>query len=424
MNIVDDDGRVLDAEFSVDEKPRSIVYESAGGRTGVNARNRQYSRGLVLLLRRLGAMRAIIQEIHVDSLITRRLRVEDRRVALQRHRLPLDLASVRDFADLKRDISTAAREPGARDDAGRGGSSRRLRFFVKLRSWKRLDVERAVAGLGIVAEAGMIQDSIEVNEKRATGFKTRGAAGRSLRDAANPNDKLAVSADPLPTKSTAPKPVPVQPTQGYLFTFGYGSNMCLGRIQCRIPSATPIAVAELRGFKFAFHKKSQSKSGKANAFRTGSHADRVLGVVLQLHETELQWLHDAEGLGDGYDVEEVTVREVGGPRTFRALAYIAQSAYVDDNLLPFTWYKRHVIEGARHFGLDPVYIGDVEKLQAKEDPVRSRAENELRYPCDRELTRTEHGELNCHDLSSLAASLGPDKIHPKVERHESSKESS
>jgi hypothetical protein len=76
MNVSTDDGIVLDATFHVEPVGPSVVYESAGGKTGVNARNRDYGRGLPVLLRRLGTLGIAIAEIRVDSTVTRSLPVE------------------------------------------------------------------------------------------------------------------------------------------------------------------------------------------------------------------------------------------------------------------------------------------------------------------------------------------------------------
>src|SRR5436309_1940828 len=100
MNVVGDDGAVLDARFSVEGQPLSLVYAAAGGRTGVNARNRDYGRGLEIVLSRLREIGVVITEIRVDSLVTRRLSIDQQRVTLRRHRLPLALTEITDIADL------------------------------------------------------------------------------------------------------------------------------------------------------------------------------------------------------------------------------------------------------------------------------------------------------------------------------------
>src|SRR5438552_1905231 len=99
-----------------------------------------------------------------------------------------------------------------------------------------------------------------------------------------------------------------RPKSGTQFTFGYGSNMCLGRLRCRVPSACPVSVAELAGFEFAFQKRSADKSSKGDARRTGKQADRVLGVVFEVERSQLKLLDEAEGKGSGYRVRWLTVR--------------------------------------------------------------------------------------------------------------------
>lgn len=101
-------------------------------------------------------------------------------------------------------------------------------------------------------------------------------------------------------------PTPVQPAPGHIFTFGYGSNMCLGRMTCRVPSASPITVAELRGYRFRFNKRStKDGSAKGNAIKSDDPNDRVLGVVFDVLEREMHWLDEAEGLNAGYNVEHL-----------------------------------------------------------------------------------------------------------------------
>jgi hypothetical protein len=135
LKVVTDEGRVLDATFSIERRTLSLIYESAGGKTGINARNRDYTPGLELLLKRLASLGAIVWDIRVDSEVTRHLDSDQQRVELSRYALPLALDQVRDLPDLKKDITTAARHPGARPGSSKGGSSRRLRFELELGAW-------------------------------------------------------------------------------------------------------------------------------------------------------------------------------------------------------------------------------------------------------------------------------------------------
>jgi hypothetical protein len=121
----------------------------------------------MLVLRRLAEVGAAVTDIRVDSVITRRLPAGQQRVVLRRHRLPLALAQVSDFADLKRDISTAAREPGARQGASRGGSSRRLRFTLEADGWSAHELEHHVAGAGAIPEVDAVRHAVNLAAGRA-----------------------------------------------------------------------------------------------------------------------------------------------------------------------------------------------------------------------------------------------------------------
>ena len=172
--VVADDGTVLDATFFIEDPPLSLVYESAGGKTGINARNRDYGRALPLVLKRLSEHGVTVTEIRVDSTVTRRLPSAQQRVNLRRYRLPLLLRSVKDLDDLKRDISTAARQPGARQGSMLGGSSRRLRFVLSAKGSTTDQLDRAVEGLGAAPEVEAVREVIAVaagkSANRAQGF--------------------------------------------------------------------------------------------------------------------------------------------------------------------------------------------------------------------------------------------------------------
>ena len=55
-----------------------------------------------------------------------------------------------------------------------------------------------------------------------------------------------------------------------------------------------------------------------------------------------------EGLGAGYEEKRVTVSRRGGVSVV-ALTYYATR--IDETLLPYAWYKHHVLAGAREMAL-------------------------------------------------------------------------
>jgi cation transport regulator ChaC len=160
-----------------------------------------------------------------------------------------------------------------------------------------------------------------------------------------------------------------------MYYFAYGSNMSLARLRQRTPSARRVSVAFLEGHRLRFHKVSQRDgSAKCDAPQTDLPQDHVWGVVYRIAEAERPVLDCAEGLGMGYRLAWVNVRLVGGEpcRTFLYLA-----TQVDERLLPFTWYKQHVLIGARENRLPEAYIRRIERVQACEDEDRQRHRQEM-----------------------------------------------
>src|ERR1700722_17518951 len=100
MKVVDFDGTVLDATFSVHPPEGgmvSVVFESSGGHEGgPNPRNLQYRQGLLVLLRRLQTLDAVIREIRVETERTRVLPIEQQMIVIPGRVFPLALASIGD----------------------------------------------------------------------------------------------------------------------------------------------------------------------------------------------------------------------------------------------------------------------------------------------------------------------------------------
>jgi gamma-glutamylcyclotransferase len=156
--------------------------------------------------------------------------------------------------------------------------------------------------------------------------------------------------------------------------FGYGSNMCTGRLRARVPSTRAIGKRLLRGFRFKFNKKSTDRFGdsaKGNVERTNVETDLVWGVMFEFDAAEKHLLDEAEALGRGYDELIVEVESETGAKE-SAHMYIASQTHIDSNLRPYSWYKRFVTEGARQHGLPPAYIKFLEAFPESEDPDRAR----------------------------------------------------
>jgi hypothetical protein len=145
--------------------------------------------------------------------------------------------------------------------------------------------------------------------------------------------------------------------------FAYGSNMCLGRMKARCPSANPIAIGALPKHALRFHKKSDDKSGKADAFATGEPTDEVWGVIFAIEDDELPALDASEG---GYVRDPLEIPFANGAH-ITALVYRAEEKRRDSSLKPYSWYLRFVIEGARQHRLPPAYISSLSAVTADTD---------------------------------------------------------
>ncbi len=146
--------------------------------------------------------------------------------------------------------------------------------------------------------------------------------------------------------------------------FAYGSNMSLNRLHQRVPSAIVLGTFSLGNHELRFHKHGKDDSGKCDAFYTGDNNTVVMGVLYEIDESEKIVLDRAEGLGYGYDEKEVVVSNSKG-NVERAFTYCATN--INALLNPFTWYKEHVLIGAREANLPKEYIENIQEIHAEKD---------------------------------------------------------
>lgn len=69
--------------------------------------------------------------------------------------------------------------------------------------------------------------------------------------------------------------------------------------------------------------------------------------------------------------------EVIDSRGKKVEAFIYIATKIDETLLPFSWYKKHVLIGAQTSGLSSDYITKIEKIKITNDPDRVRECKEL-----------------------------------------------
>jgi hypothetical protein len=152
-----------------------------------------------------------------------------------------------------------------------------------------------------------------------------------------------------------------------LIYFAYGSNMSTPRLRERVPSATPLGAAQVRGWKLRFNKRSVDGSGKCTLEQNGG--ELVHGVLFEIDAGERLALDRAEG--PGYSNRELLVASNGSKLS--SFSYVAKENWLDGAIRPYTWYIDLVVAGAREHGLPETYVGEILAVEVVPDPDPLRA---------------------------------------------------
>ncbi len=124
-----------------------------------------------------------------------------------------------------------------------------------------------------------------------------------------------------------------------------------------------------------FHKVGRTDgSAKCDVHFTGVEEHFVFGVLYRIDPMEKLDLDREEGLDDGYEEQKVEVLIDGGGRVE---AFTYHATRVDPSLRPYSWYKNHVVTGARENGLPPEYVSSIESVASISDPDSERERQEL-----------------------------------------------
>jgi hypothetical protein len=189
MKVVDFDGTVLDATFSVQPPEQgvvSVVFESSGGHEGgANPRNLQYRQGLNVLLRRLQLLNAVVSVIRVETERTRLLPVERQAIVIPGRAFPVALSTVGDIDVFRQDVSRYGRKVGQSPElaAESGGSSRRLRIFLLGVSTDRAVLERQLVGQGAEADATAVATVVGIAAGKSRGGGQGFLVSQAVRNA-------------------------------------------------------------------------------------------------------------------------------------------------------------------------------------------------------------------------------------------------
>ena len=129
-------------------------------------------------------------------------------------------------------------------------------------------------------------------------------------------------------------------------------------MQRRCPSAKFVCVARLADYQFAIARHSRlRRCGTATIIP--QCASDVWGIVYEVSDEDLLALDAFE---DGYRREKVLVSPLNdGPEPVETLVYIADKE--ESVPLPAPSYKRHILDGARHWQLPASYRAMLEKIE-------------------------------------------------------------
>lgn len=149
MQLLDDDGRRLDAEYLAepDGSYIALIMESRSGASGSRPpRNPDYNQALTVLLARLGQLNALLVDAVVDSRHVRELALpESERKLIQ---AAVWLAAEPDVAALRRRLGTAQAKIAQAPDATKGGNStKRTRLRLQVPGYSPGDADRLAAVL-------------------------------------------------------------------------------------------------------------------------------------------------------------------------------------------------------------------------------------------------------------------------------------
>jgi len=150
----------------------------------------------------------------------------------------------------------------------------------------------------------------------------------------------------------------------------YGSNLHPQRLRERIRSATLRGTGLLRKYTLQFHKRGQDLSAKCGFSDCGQGLHVAIYAV---NEADRKTLDRIEGVGKGYDVDEISVPEFG-----RCFTYVAARTHIDELLHPFDWYREMVLLGCRRHAFPVPYCGRIAALPVIEDPDAVRSAKKWR----------------------------------------------
>jgi hypothetical protein len=150
----------------------------------------------------------------------------------------------------------------------------------------------------------------------------------------------------------------------------YGSNLLPARITARLGSCTTLGTIRLSGWQLCFHKIGADGSGKCNIVT--APASVAYGAVYELPLSHKQQLDTIEGVGKGYTDVTMILKDYGS-----AQVYLAEPSSIDEQLIPYDWYRAFVLSGATYHRFPASYLAEINAVETIRDPDDARRTENL-----------------------------------------------
>lgn len=155
--------------------------------------------------------------------------------------------------------------------------------------------------------------------------------------------------------------------------FAYGSNLLAERLVARCPSARPLGVVSVSGWRLAFQSKAFDGSGKATLI-AGEASDVVHGRLFEIAVAERDALDKAEGADRDPPVyrrhDDFTVIAAEGNAIEGVSVYLAREE--TPALAPWDWYRALIVAGGMQAGLPADEVARIAVTPALPDVLPAR----------------------------------------------------
>ena len=147
--------------------------------------------------------------------------------------------------------------------------------------------------------------------------------------------------------------------------------MLLERLRERCKSARFRGVAVAYGYTLVFNKKSKDGSGKATIAKNGNDGSGVYGALFKIDLNERKCLTRAEG-GDYNRNDKFVVTRIDNNQKLTVTTYVAKQSAIEENLVPYDWYKNLILAGAWQGKFPDTYIARLKAIESIPDPCPQR----------------------------------------------------